>query len=112
MPLGRRRKSRDEAKAAVRRGSDLAGAKRRRSVAADVERQDKRPRVQSRPSFIGPGVDFEYTLADRCSPLQLLVEPRIPRHRIQRPGIPAPTRTSAFVVPDRPSPPWRDDDKV
>ncbi|KAK9828983.1 hypothetical protein WJX72_003219 [[Myrmecia] bisecta] len=31
--------------------------------------------------------------------------------RIQRPGVPPPTNTAAFVVPDRPSPPHRADDK-
>lgn len=113
MPSGRRKKSKDEAKAALQRDSDLAGAKRRRSIAEDVQRTDKRPRViWDLPSArISEWVRIGDILTVRPA-VQIQLEPRKVRQRIQRPGIPAPTRTSAFVVPDRPSPPWRDDDKV
>ena len=113
MPSGRLKKSKDEAKAALQREGDLAGAKRRRSIAEDVQRTDKRPRVNRDQSLAGILEWMRIGDILTVSPaVQLLVEPRKVRQRIQRPGIPAPTRTSAFVVPDRPSPPWRDDDKV
>ena len=113
MPSGRRKKGKDEAKAALQRESDLAGAKRRRSIVEDVQRTDKRPRViQSHSRAELSDVRRTDDILTGRPALQLLLEPRKVRQRIQRPGIPAPTRTSAFVVPDRPSPPWRDDDKV
>ncbi len=39
-------------------------------------------------------------------------QPRRPRVEILRPGIPPATPVNSFRVPDRPSPPLRDDDKV
>ena len=33
-------------------------------------------------------------------------------HPVERPGVPAPTDTSAFIVPNRPSPALRADDRV
>ena len=35
-----------------------------------------------------------------------------PAQPVERPGVPAATDTSAFIVPDRPSPAYRADDKV
>ncbi|CAK0785347.1 hypothetical protein CVIRNUC_008554 [Coccomyxa viridis] len=84
MASGRRRKSKEDSKAAPQHDG-LAGKRRLPSNADDVQRVQKRPRLHQ--------------------------EPRKVRQRIERPGIPAPTRTSAFVVPDRPSPPYREDDK-
>ena len=113
MPSGRRKKSKDEAKAALQREGELAGAKRRRSIAEDVQRTDKRPRViwDQLPAEVSEWVRINDILTVGRA-VQIQLEQRKVRQRIQRPGIPAPTRTSAFVVPDRPSPPWRDDDKV
>ncbi|BDA46929.1 Serine/threonine-protein kinase AFC2 [Coccomyxa sp. Obi] len=87
MASGRRKKSKEEPAVKQEDKKEDKPVKRRRSADGDRQfRDDKRQRTS-------PEND------------------RRIRQKIERPGVPAPTRTSAFVVPDRPSPPFREDDK-
>ena len=87
------------------------GTKRRRpreEVQQPAERDEKRPRVcphsPPRASLQAGGPQLTGAAPQTEEPLL--------RQPVVRPGVPAPTDTRAFVVPDRPSPPFRDDSKA
>ena len=87
------------------------GTKRRRpreEAQQPAERDEKRPRVRpcSSPPLSVPAGGRSLTGATPQTEEPLLRQP------VVRPGVPAPTDTRAFVVPDRPSPPFRDDSKA
>ena len=73
-----------------------------------AERDEKRQRVPPCSSQRVCSQEGAQQLTEE--PLQ--TEEPFLREPVVRPGVPAPTDTQAFVVPDRPSPPLREDSKA
>lgn len=116
MASGRRKKSKEEPAVKQEDKKEDKPVKRRRSADGDRQfRDDKRQKVSKGPELSAWVSTSVHARLNRlyCSPVQTSPEnDRRIRQKIERPGVPAPTRTSAFIVPDRPSPPFREDDKV